>query len=214
MSEAESIGNPGANDYERGAAQYADPFSGKRADDDVKRDESVDVLKLRRLDAQTPPGAAVHSQVIPSDPLRFELGRRIASDPMLRSIAEPMFEAKNGSTSISIVDSDVVSLFAVGSAVPTPKAVVLINAIGSVLVNKKNRIIIQGHTDSRPFRSDQHDKWRLSTERALVTYQILRRAGLAESRFLRVEGYADRNLRIADNPNSAENRRIQIIIVE
>jgi len=214
MSEAESIGNPSANEYERGAAQYADPFAGKRADDDAKLDEAVDVLKPRRLDAKTTPGVAVNSQAIPSDPLRFELGRRMASDPMLRSIAEPMFEAKNGSTSISIVDSDVVSLFAVGSAIPTPKAVALINAIGSILVNKKNKIIIQGHTDSRPFRSDHHDNWRLSTERALVTYQILRRAGLAENRFLRVEGYADRSLRIVDNPNSAENLRIQISLVE
>ena len=77
-----------------------------------------------------------------------------------------------------------------------------------------DKIIIQGHTDRRPFRSDEQSNWRLSAERALVTYHILRRTGLTENRFLKVEGYADMNLRVVNDPNSPENRRIQIDLVE
>jgi chemotaxis protein MotB len=41
---------------------------------------------------------------------------------------------------------------------------------------------------------------------------MLTRAGLPESRFERIEGYADRRLRDPSHPFAAENRRIEILL--
>ena len=45
-----------------------------------------------------------------------------------------------------------------------------------------------------------------------MAYYMLVRGGIDEKRFERVEGYADRNLRIADDPEAAQNRRIEILL--
>ncbi|PJI51359.1 flagellar motor protein MotB, partial [Methylobacterium radiotolerans] len=37
---------------------------------------------------------------------------------------------------------------------------------------------VRGHTDSRPFRSEVYDNWRLSTARAHMASYMLTRAGI------------------------------------
>ena len=45
-----------------------------------------------------------------------------------------------------------------------------------------------------------------------MAYYMLSRGGLAEKRFQRVEGYADRRLKEISSPLAAENRRIEILL--
>ena len=47
-----------------------------------------------------------------------------------------------------------------------------------------------------------------------MAYYMLSRGGLAEKRFERVEGYADRRLKDPSHPLAAENRRIEILLRE
>ena len=47
-----------------------------------------------------------------------------------------------------------------------------------------------------------------------MAYYMLSRGGVAEKRFERVEGYADRHLKDASHPLAAENRRIEILLRE
>jgi chemotaxis protein MotB len=76
------------------------------------------------------------------------------------------------------------------------------------------KVIIRGHTDGRPFRSGDYDNWRLSSARAHMAYHMLVRGGLDESRVERIEGYADRALKLPDDPDAAENLRIDILVQE
>jgi chemotaxis protein MotB len=46
----------------------------------------------------------------------------------------------------------------------------------------------------------------------LNTRHALQQLGLPSERFDQVTGYADRKLRVPDNPRSPENRRISILI--
>ena len=71
---------------------------------------------------------------------------------------------------------------------------------------------MRGHTDGRRYRSGTYDNWRLSTARAHMAYYMLVRGGVDEKRFERVEGYADRNLRVPSDPEAAQNRRIEILL--
>ena len=84
--------------------------------------------------------------------------------------------------------------------------------VASTLRDYKGKIVIRGHTDSRRFRNRDYDNWRLSTARAQMAYYMLIRAGVNENSVERIEGYADRDLKVPDRPESAGNRRIEILL--
>jgi chemotaxis protein MotB len=105
-------------------------------------------------------------------------------------------------------------MFAVGSAEPQPRVLKMMDAIAASLQSTAGEIVVRGHTDARPYRSATYDNWRLSSARAQMAYYMLNRGGLAEKRFGRIEGYADRHLKDASHPLAAENRRIEILVRE
>jgi len=84
--------------------------------------------------------------------------------------------------------------------------------IAQSLKNQPGAIVLRGHTDGRRYRNGSSDNWRLSASRAQMALYMLVRGGLPESRIERVEGYSDRHLKIADKPEAAENRRIEILL--
>jgi chemotaxis protein MotB len=71
---------------------------------------------------------------------------------------------------------------------------------------------VRGHTDSRVYRTEKNNNWRLSVSRAEAAYAMLVRSGIDESRFNRIEGYADRKLKDPKDPEAASNRRIEILL--
>jgi chemotaxis protein MotB len=84
--------------------------------------------------------------------------------------------------------------------------------LAKTLAAQPGRLVLRGHTDGRPFRSKTYDNWRLSSARAQMAYYMLVRGGLDEQRFERIEGHADRALKVANDPNAAQNRRIEILV--
>jgi len=103
-------------------------------------------------------------------------------------------------------------MFAIASAEPRPELIVIMEKIARVLKDYPGRLIVRGHTDGRPFRTQTYDNWRLSTARAHMAYLLLTRGGVDERRFERIEGHADRSLRVAHDPEAAQNRRIEILL--
>jgi len=113
---------------------------------------------------------------------------------------------------ISVTDQLNVGMFEIGSAVPRRDLVLAMEKISAVLKDEKGSIVINGHTDGRPFTSKLYDNWRLSTARAQAAYYMLARAGLDESRIVSVSGFADRKLKVKDDPFAETNRRIEILL--
>lgn len=121
-------------------------------------------------------------------------------------------EATDRGVVISVTDLLDFGMFEVGSAVPRRELVLAMEKIGKTIAAHKGRVIINGHTDGRPFRSDTYDNWRLSTARAHSAYYMLVRGGLDERRISEVAGFADRKLKDAADPLSPANRRIEILL--
>jgi len=115
---------------------------------------------------------------------------------------------------VTLMDERKFGMFAVGSAEPEPELIRTIDAIGKLIDKRPGKIVVRGHTDARPFRSKDYDNWRLSTARAHMAYYMLVRGGVPETRFEKIEGYADHWLKNADDPEAPENRRIEILIRE
>jgi chemotaxis protein MotB len=113
---------------------------------------------------------------------------------------------------ISLTDAYDFGMFAIASAEPRPATVVIMENIAKILAPRPERLIVRGHTDGRPYRSQTYDNWRLSTARAHMAYYMLVRGGVDEKRFERIEGYADRQLKVPDSPEAAQNRRIEILL--
>ena len=113
---------------------------------------------------------------------------------------------------ISLTDQLDYGMFEIGSAVPRRDLVLAMEKVASILNGKPGAIIINGHTDARPFRNEKYDNWRLSSARAHTAYYMLVRGGLEERRVREVAGYADRQLKTPDEPYSDMNRRIEILL--
>ncbi|MDA9546313.1 flagellar motor protein MotB [Bradyrhizobium sp. CCBAU 45321] len=115
---------------------------------------------------------------------------------------------------VSLTDDASFGMFAVGSAEPRPELIRVIDKIGPLLMKRQGMIIVRGHTDNRPYRSETYDNWRLSTARAQMAYYMLVRSGVDARRIEHIEGYADRRPKLPNDPAAAQNRRIEILIRE
>lgn len=115
---------------------------------------------------------------------------------------------------IDLVDDADFSMFRFGTTVLTPDASELLGIIAEVVSADHGGLTIRGHTDAVPWRSDVvGNNWSLSAGRAEATRQALMRQGLSEDRFRRIEGVADRELLIGDDPRDPRNRRISIVLM-
>jgi chemotaxis protein MotB len=113
---------------------------------------------------------------------------------------------------VSLTDEFDFSMFAIASAEPRPEVVVYMERVAKILAETPGQLVVRGHTDGRPFRSGTSDNWRLSSARAQIAYYMLVRGGIDEKRFERIEGHADRSLKIPSDPDAAQNRRIEILL--
>uniref|UniRef100_UPI00262CABAB OmpA/MotB family protein n=1 Tax=Novosphingobium sp. TaxID=1874826 RepID=UPI00262CABAB len=101
-----------------------------------------------------------------------------------------------------------------GTTLLTPEASELMRAIGTVLAPEGTGVTVRGHTDALQWRpGDAANNWSLSAGRAEATRQALMKSGVGEKRFRRIEGVADQEPLIADNPTDPRNRRMSILLM-
>ncbi|MDF2604552.1 flagellar motor protein MotB [Sphingomonas sp.] len=115
---------------------------------------------------------------------------------------------------IDLVDDANYSMFALGTTALESDASALIGMVAEGIRETQNPIMIRGHTDSLPYGDPRAmNNWMLATGRAEATRRRLALGGLPESRFHRIEGVADREPMITDNPMDPRNRRVAITLL-
>ncbi len=188
----------GANPPQPDAASQLAEFTGE-----VRPDQGLDSGAGAASDA----AAEAEAQQL-QDELVQSLKQAMAS----RALPNVTVHHAEGGVLISLADQVDFGMFAIGSAEPLPETIAIMAKIAALLEDMPGRVIIRGHTDGRAFRSATYDNWRLSADRAYIAYHMLVRGGLDEHRVERIEGYADRDLKLPEKPDAAENRRIDILI--
>lgn len=113
---------------------------------------------------------------------------------------------------VRVMDDEKAGMFEIASAKPLPVAVQVVERIGAVIKSTTGGIVVRGHTDARAFRSASYDNWRLSTARAHMAHYMLLKAGIEKTRIERIEGVADHELLVSEEPLAARNRRIEFLI--
>lgn len=112
---------------------------------------------------------------------------------------------------IELIDADEgVTFFNRGSDRPLPVAEQVFAAIARSLERIDADVMIEGHTDAAQYGTRGYTNWELSVARANAARRALEAGGLAPHRILEVRGYADRKLRVPDDPYHAANRRVTI----
>lgn len=112
---------------------------------------------------------------------------------------------------VSFSDS---AMFKRGSAEPTEKGKETIEKFARILYAIPNRIIVEGHTDNTPIKSDLFpSNWELSAARAGSITRLLEDFGI-DSKRMEIAAYGDTRPKVAnDSPVlKALNRRIDILI--
>lgn len=137
--------------------------------------------------------------------------------------ASPEFESLKDQIKIEIIDeglriemleSNDDVFFEIGTSHLKPLAERLITKIGANLATLPNKIVVEGHTDSRPFLSGSsfYGNYELSADRANAARRVLAKSGMSKEQIDEVRGYADARLLDPNDPYSLVNRRISIII--
>ena len=174
-------------------------------------DKSTGVLNSGRSVQSETKRIIVEKKATPEELAKIMRG---AIDDKLQAIKnQVLIETTKEGLKIQIVDNEGSEIFRSGSDEPTEKARQIIRLVSENLREKQNRIIIEGHTDSAPFKSAQKTNWELSTSRASAARRELENNGIDPNRIARVVGYADQDPLIKENPKDLRNRRISIILL-
>jgi chemotaxis protein MotB len=105
------------------------------------------------------------------------------------------------------------TFFENGKAQPTAALQGLLQLLAGEIGKLPNSLLIEGHTDSRPFSDSQtYGNWELSSDRANISRRLMQASGVRPDQVAQVRGYADQSLRKPLQPEDASNRRITLII--
>jgi chemotaxis protein MotB len=114
---------------------------------------------------------------------------------------------------IELLETEVGTFFDSSSAHPTQQGGKMLTVLAQELGKLKNRITIEGHTDSRPFAAKGlYSNWELSSDRANAARRLMTASGVGADQIADIRGYADKKLRKPADPADASNRRISIVV--
>jgi chemotaxis protein MotB len=114
---------------------------------------------------------------------------------------------------IELLETEAGMFFESGRAQPTETGSELLARLASELGKLPNNLLMEGHTDAKPFSKDgAYSNWELSTDRANAARKLMVASGVRGSQIAQVRGFAERNLRHPEDPEAASNRRISVIV--
>jgi chemotaxis protein MotB len=139
----------------------------------------------------------------------------LESSPELASVKNSInVKVTDEGLQVELLESDETNFFDVGSANVKQETAEILGKIAKEFGQYNNRVIIDGHTDARPYSSQSgYSNWELSADRANTARRVMEASGLNENQVLAVRGYAAEKLKNAENPFDVSNRRISILLL-
>lgn len=114
---------------------------------------------------------------------------------------------------IELLETENGVFFETGQTKPTVVGAQILESLAEQLAKLPNQIVIEGHTDARPYRATaDYSNWELSADRANAARRLLESKGVQANRITQIRGFADQHLRKPDAPQDPSNRRVSIIV--
>jgi chemotaxis protein MotB len=114
---------------------------------------------------------------------------------------------------VELLENETGLFFESGSALISPSGAEMIRLLGGEFRQLPNKLLIEGHTDAKPYASDNgYTNWELSADRANTARRLLQEAGVPQPQIAQIRGFADQMLRTPTDPLHPSNRRISFIV--
>ncbi len=138
----------------------------------------------------------------------------LAGAPELKELRDQIeFQVTSEGLRIELLEKDGSSFFDSGSAMLRGESVRILSIIGRELGTMTNDVVVEGHTDSRPFGAgNSYSNWELSADRANAARRVMEAVGLNPGQVQSVRGFAATQLRLPDEPMDSRNRRVSIVV--
>ncbi len=146
--------------------------------------------------------------------MKNEIEAKMKASGLTRLGKQVRFVPTREGMRIDLMDDADYSMFALGTTSFVPDAAELVKLVAQSIAGSENPLMIRGHTDSLRYGDPTNmNNWMLSSARSEETRRRLVAAGVSEARFERIEGVADREPLIANNPADPRNRRVAITLL-
>ena len=147
--------------------------------------------------------------------IKEEVKKVIGENPELKELEKNLkIDKTEDGIRIQLLDQEKVSMFPSGSAEMNPRSKELLQKVAQIVQDLPNKVEISGHTDATPYAGGaNYTNWELSTDRANASRRVLVESGINASRLKTVEGKADTDPFIKENPMDPQNRRISIVLL-
>ena len=147
--------------------------------------------------------------------LAEQIRQPVREVPALAEIAEHVeIEVTEEGLRVQLLEDSSGVFFETGSATPRSAGAELLKFLGQKLGSLPNAVVIEGHTDARPYhRADGYSNWELSVDRANAARRIMEEGGLNDAQIQQVRGWADRKLYKPEQPEADANRRVTVMML-
>ncbi|MBP7779393.1 MAG: OmpA family protein [Acidobacteria bacterium] len=193
--------DPGAFDFEKSTGLMAGGMTGideGRAPETLTMPDAAALTVERKRMEQ----AAEHIR----DSLADAGGLEALRDQIAFSVTEEGLR-------IELLEKDGSSFFDSGSAILRGESERILSIIGRELGMMTNDVVVEGHTDSRPFGAGRaYSNWELSADRANAARRVMEAVGLNPGQVQSVRGFAATQLRLPEAPMDPHNRRVSIVV--
>ncbi len=145
-----------------------------------------------------------------------EIKRAFEEDPNMRDYRDNIIVEQNPEgLKVQITDSDKFPMFEASSTNLSQFGEQILLRMADVIKKMPNRISITGHTDATNYApTENYTAWELSADRANAARRFLIGKGdVGLTRVVKVQGMADQDLLLPDQPESPRNRRVTIILL-
>jgi len=117
---------------------------------------------------------------------------------------------------IDLMETEQGLFFGTGIPTPTSEGERMLSILAREIGQMPNAVVIEGHTDSRPFRdanpTSGYSNWELATDRANAARRLLHIHGMPPRQVVEVRGFADQKPLLPDAPDDPRNRRISLVV--
>jgi chemotaxis protein MotB len=117
---------------------------------------------------------------------------------------------------IDLLETEQGMFFVSGSASPTGAAENLLSVLAREIGSMPNTLVIEGHTDAKPFRAASptagYSNWELAVDRANAARRLLNASGLRPGQVVEVRGFADQHPFNEQDANDPRNRRVSVVV--
>lgn len=116
---------------------------------------------------------------------------------------------------IELLETEQGLFFESGRPEPSPSGKRMLALLSKELRRLKNRLVIEGHTDARPYRFtglNGYTNWELSVDRANSARRVMQDEGLHPDQVAQVRGFADQRLLDPSAPFDSRNRRVSVVV--